>query len=260
MSDLQPTREFLDASEAAGIAFDPGDIDRLAQFLGLMLETNKTHNLTAITDPAQAWMKHIFDSLTLIPVLSSLSPVVPTNQAQPESPPANVTVIDIGSGGGLPSLPLAIVLPDIRFTLVEATGKKADFLRTAAKALNLSNVRVIQERAEKIGQDHKVHREHYDLAMARALGHLAVLTELCGPLVRKGGILVAIKGAKAEQELAEAKEALTLIGLRHTETIPTPTGRLVLLEKVINTPRLYPRRDGEPARVPLGMSPKSATK
>jgi 16S rRNA (guanine527-N7)-methyltransferase len=225
-----------------GIVFDPGDAERLGRFLDLLLEANKSFNLTGITDPGEAWTKHILDSLTLVPVLSSITPAS-----------GALRVIDVGSGGGVPGLPLATVLPDVKFTLLEATGKKADFLRAAAKELGLKNVEVVQDRAERIGQDHRVYREKYDAAFARALGHLAVVAELCGPLVRQGGLVLAVKGAKAERELHEAAKALGLIGLKHTETIQTATGRIVVLEKTIRTPRDYPRRDGEPARVPLGM-------
>lgn len=234
-----------------------------------MLEVNATHNLTAITDPAQAWMKHILDALTLVPVIASASDELTRRRreddaatssdsgestlgARPATSAPGLSLIDIGSGGGVPALPLAIVMPDVRFTLVEATGKKADFLKRAVADLALRNVTVLQDRAERLGQDHKVHREQYDFTTARALGHLAIVAELLGPLVKPGGLVIAVKGQKAEQELAEAKEALGLIGLRHAETVQTPTGRLVLLEKTTRTPRTYPRRDGEPARVPLG--------
>jgi 16S rRNA (guanine527-N7)-methyltransferase len=165
-----------------------------------------------------------------------------------------LSVIDIGSGGGVPAIPLAIVMPDVRFTMVEATGKKAEFLDRTIGELGLANARVLQERAEQIGQNHKEHREKYDAAMARALGHLAIVVELCGPLVRPHGIVVAVKGAKAEQELEESAKAMGMVGLRHVETVTTPTGRLVLMEKTTRTPRLYPRRDGEPSRVPLGIA------
>ncbi|MFN7022202.1 MAG: 16S rRNA (guanine(527)-N(7))-methyltransferase RsmG, partial [Phycisphaerales bacterium] len=226
-------------------------LERLGRFMDLLLTANKTTNLTAITDPAAAWMKHIFDAMTLVPVVASFTD---------DSPPAagaRTRVIDIGSGGGVPAIPLAVVLPEIDFTLLEATGKKVTYLRETVAALGLRNVTVLNGRAEALGQDHKVHRERYDLATARALGHLAVVAELCGPLVRPGGLVLAVKGAKAEQELAEAAKALGEIGLRHAETVATPTGRLVVLEKTIRTPRLYPRRDGEPARLPLGV-PESA--
>ena len=250
---MEPTAEFLEAATALGIDFEPGDVPRLGEFLSLLLEANKTTNLTAITDPEQAWMRHMFDALTIVPVLVSVAEAArrePRDTAQSDSP---FSVIDIGSGGGVPALPLAIVLPDIRFTLVEATGKKAEFLRNVCTVMKLSNVTVLQQRAEKIGQDHKTHRERYDVSTARALGHLAIVAELCGPLVRPGGAVVAVKGAKAEQELLESGKALGLIGLRHLETILTSTGRLVVLEKTVRTPRGYPRRDGEPSRLPLGL-------
>ncbi len=233
---------------------EPGDIERLGRFLGLLLEANKGVNLTAITDPAEAWRKHVLDALAIVGVIAS----VPPRESGVQGGGAQVSVVDVGSGGGLPAVPLAIVLPDVRFTLVEATGKKAEFLRRAAGSLGLANVRVLPTRAETIGQDHRVHREAYDVAMARALGHLAVVIELCGPLVRPGGIVVAVKGGKAQQELDEAAEAMGKVGLRHVQTLETPTGKLVILEKTTRTPRLYPRRDGEPARVPLGLKREDA--
>jgi 16S rRNA (guanine527-N7)-methyltransferase len=254
---LAPPSDFFDAAASLGVAFEPGDVERLGRFLALLLEGNARTNLTAITDPAQAWSRHILDALSLVPVLASIDP----------GPAAGaLSVIDIGSGGGVPALPLAIVMPEVRFTLVEATGKKVAFLSHVITTLGLTNARVLQDRAERLGQDHKTHRERYDAATARALGHLAVVAELCGPLVRPGGYVVAVKGAKAEQELAESAKALGIVGLRHAQTVSTPTGRLVLLEKTIRTPRMYPRKDGEPARLPLGVptaasagSPKSGS-
>lgn len=259
---LSPPQEFLNAAAELGIEFEPGDLDRLGRFLAIMLEANKTTNLTAITDPAQAWMKHIFDALTLVPVVASVTENRDRQAAEagvPDAPgPSPLSIIDIGSGGGVPALPLAIVMPDARVTLVEATGKKVEFLRGAIKALGIANASVIQGRAEGLGQDHKAHREKYDISTARALGHLAVVCELCGPLVKPHGVVIAVKGAKADAELAESAKAMGELGLRHSDTIQTPTGRLVVLEKTTRTPRTYPRRDGEPARVPIGVGKKTA--
>lgn len=264
---LVPPEGFAGAAGALGVEFDPGDTERLGRFLALLLHANETTNLTAITDPTQAWTKHILDALSLVPVLASLQgeasakarndaderTAAPTAAGAP-AVAHPLSVVDIGSGGGVPAIPLAIVMPDVRFTMVESTGKKVAFLRRAIRDLGLGNARVLQTRAEVIGQEHKVHRERYDAAIARALGHLAIVAELCGPLVRPHGIVIAVKGAKAEAELAETARALGLIGLRHVQTNETPTGRLVILEKTTRTPRLYPRKDGEPARVPLGVA------
>lgn len=250
---LAPTPEFLALAADLGIEFEPGDLERLGLFLALLLRANETTNLTAITDPAQAWVKHVFDALTLVPVLASI---------EPDEGARHLRVIDVGSGGGVPALPLAIVMPGARFTLLEATGKKVEFLKAAAKALGLKNVEVVQGRAETVAHhrgsrnDGRIgaRREAFDVATARALGHLAVLVELLGAFVRPGGFVLAVKGAKAEQELAEAAKALGVMGLRHAETVPTPTGRIVVLEKTTRTPRDYPRKDGEPARKPIGVA------
>lgn len=255
---LPPAPGFADQAAALGIEFEAGDLERLGLYLALLLETNKQFNLTAITDPAEAWTRHILDSLTLIPLLAEA--------------PEGGTVIDVGSGGGLPGLPLAITMPHLRFTLLEATGKKVAFLRDAAAALGLANVEVVQGRAEELGQDRgrrveaagRTEREHsrresYDVAVARAVGPMAVIAELTVPLVKVGGQVLLIKGQRAEEELAEAKQALYLLHAHHAGTVDTPTGRVVVLEKARPTPRAYPRKSGEPKRAPLGKKePRSA--
>ena len=221
---------------ALGVAFDEGDLDRLDAFLRFLLETSEKFNLTAIRDEAEAWERHILDSLTLLPLLASA-------EAK--------TVADVGSGGGLPAIPLAICMPEVRFTLIESTGKKGNFLRECARRLRLTNVEVATERAETLGADPKLMREKFDAVTARAVGPLPVLLELTVPLARVRGLIFAIKGAKAEEELAVAKSALHLLHAAHVQTVPTPTGRVVVIEKLRKTPRTYPRRTGEPKRAPL---------
>ncbi|MBA4028309.1 MAG: 16S rRNA (guanine(527)-N(7))-methyltransferase RsmG [Planctomyces sp.] len=231
----------------------------MGQFLALLLDATQRVNLTAITDPAQAWLRHALDALSLLPVLASIGEpepaqgggAAPAERATPRTP----RVIDVGSGGGVPGIPLAIAMGGVHFSLLEPTGKKAAFLEHAARALGLSNVRVLADRAEKIGHDRDRHREVYDAAVCRAVGPLAVVAELCAPLVRVGGVVLAVKGARAEAELAESAHALRTLGLAHETTITTPTGRLIVLVKARPTPRTYPRADGEPKRSPLGPSP-----
>lgn len=235
ISPLQPTPEFLDAAGAYGIAFEPGDLERLGRYLALLLDANTRMNLTAIRDPGEAWMRHIFDSLTLLPMLADL--------------PAGARVADVGSGGGAPGIPLAIVLPDLRFTLIEATGKKAAFLREAGEALGLTNLEVVADRAETVGQG--ALRAQFDAVTARAVGPVRVLAELIVPLATVGGLAIMIKGQKAEEELADAKRALHSLHARLAGVVPTPTGRIVVLEKPRATPALYPRKPGEPKREPL---------
>jgi len=219
-----------------GIALEPDEPAQLGAFLDLLLEANTRFNLTAITDPEQAWHRHILDSLTLLPYL-----------VQPDAK----RVADIGSGGGLPGIPLAIVLPNVEFALIEATGKKADFLREAADKLGLGNITVINERAETIGRDHKQHREQYDAVIVRAVGKLRVLLELSAAFVKVGGHVLAVKGERASEEIAEAKQALHALHCAIVDTHRTPTGTIVVIEKLRKTPRIYPRRAGEPKRAPL---------
>lgn len=242
---LAPTEEFLAAAAALGIEFEPGDCERLGWFLAMLLRANEAFNLTAITDPSQAWVRHVLDSLTLMPVLADL--------------PEGSRIIDVGSGGGLPGVPLAIVMPHLRFTLLEATGKKAGFLRDVGARLGLANVEVVAERAERAAAARPRgqaapggHREAYDAVVARAVGRLAVVAELTVPFCRVGGRVLLIKGEKAEEELAEATEALSLLRAEVAGVLPTPTGRIVVLEKSSPTPRAYPRADGEPKKAPLG--------
>lgn len=235
---MSPPDDFFELTHRLGLEFEDDDLDRLGRFLECLLETNRKFNLTSITDEAEAWTRHIADSISLAAYLVS---------AFAER------VIDIGSGGGLPGLPLAIVLPQMHFTLVEATGKKAAFLRETAAGLGLINVDVINDRAETLGRDHKRHREQYDVAIARAVGRLPVLLELTVPLVKVEGHVLAIKGQQAKQELEEAKPALHLLHCDVIDLVEGETGTIVVIEKKRKTPRLYPRLPGEPKRVPLGV-------
>lgn len=248
---LVPPADFLAAAKQAGIEFEAGEIDKLGLYLALLLKANELQNLTAIREPAEAWRRHILDSLTLLPFLAEF--------------PDGASAIDVGSGGGLPGIPLAIVMPGVRFTLLEATGKKCDFLNQAIGRLGLKNVRVLQGRSERVAHDRGAradskgtvshtggHREAYDVVMARAVGRLASLAELTVPFCKVGGRVLLIKGEKADEEVKEAEHALHTLKAVHIGTIESPTGRIVILEKRSATPRDYPRADGEPTRTPLG--------
>jgi 16S rRNA (guanine527-N7)-methyltransferase len=255
---LVPPPEFLDQARALGIEFEPGDVPRLGRYLALLLRANETMNLTAIRDPAEAWTKHILDALALLPLLAPLGEL---DESHPSEGPLTLPrVIDVGSGGGVPGVPLAICLPNFEFVLLESTGKKAEFLRAVVDRLALANTRVIAGRAERLGHVRakahevmgpEVHREAYDAVLARAVGKVNLLVELCVPFAKVGGHALLVKGRKADEELAEAARALKALHAAHTQTLETPTGKILVIEKLKPTPRMYPRPDGEPAKDPL---------
>ena len=243
---LEAPASFLEDCAAYGIAFEEGEVERLGRFLALLLEANKAFNLTAVTEVAEAWRRHVFDSLTLLGLLAEL--------------PDGAAVADVGSGGGLPGIPLAICSPRLEFTLIEATGKKAAFLRIVKGELGLKNVEIVNERAEVVGHDRAKHRGMYDAVTARAVGKMAVIAELCVPLAAapqgpdaSGGRVLLIKGKQAQWELTDAKRALEILDAAHVGMVETPTGRIVVLEKSGPTDRAFPRRSGEPKRSPLGL-------
>jgi len=217
-------------------------LDSLAHYLELLLETNQRTNLTAVKDPDTAWRRLILDSLTLLPGLEMLE--------------AGAHIIDVGTGGGLPGMPLAIVRPDLSFTLLDATGKKVAFLESCVEALGLKNVRPIQNRAEVIGHEPE-HRQKYDLATVRAVGKVAEIAEYCLPLIKEGGRMLSMKGSAAEAELADAGDALAVLGAGDLALIDAyPEGydsELVLISIVKDrpTPQMYPREPGTPRKTPL---------
>jgi 16S rRNA (guanine527-N7)-methyltransferase len=243
MSEVGSAPEaFLAASRDLGIAINAGDLDRLEAYLRLLYDANQRMNLTGIRDPENGWLHLVLDSLTLMPWIAA------TAESQ-----ESVALIDVGSGGGCPGLPLACVFPEVSVTLLDSTRKKTAFLEDAAGALELSNVRVVTERAEVAGRD-ALHRAQYDLVLSRAVGRLPVLLEYTVPLAREGGLILAIKGAKADEEVAEAKMALHALHAVVLEVTPTPTGRIISIKKQRKTPAKFPRGLGEPSKNPLGSA------
>lgn len=242
---MTPPDGWIERAEALGLSFAPGEVERLGRYLALLLDANTRMNLTAIRDAGEAWDRHIYDALTLVPVLADVS--------GPDGAPPEI--IDVGSGGGIPGLVLACVLPGVRFTLLDATGKKCVFLQETVAALGLANVSVVHDRAERAGRhEGGEHRARYDAVVSRAVGRLATLLELTVPLAKVGGLVVLTKGQKADEEVDEAKKALHMLHSGHAGTVETETGRIVVIEKLRESPKMYPRADGEPKRVPLGVS------
>jgi 16S rRNA (guanine527-N7)-methyltransferase len=187
----------------------------VGDYLARLLAMNERMNLTSITDAPSAWERHALDALSLLPHLAGV--------------PAGGRLVDVGSGGGIPGILLAIARPDLQITLIEATQKKADFLSTVSEELKLANVGVRAERAEKLAEGPLAGQ--FDAVTARAVARLATLIPLTAPFARAGGRLLLIKGQRAGDELAEATEVLAAHHVRHETTVATPTGRIVILSR-----------------------------
>jgi len=225
-----------------GVSLSRRQLDAFAWYAAELAAWNERFNLTAITDPSAIEIKHFLDSLSCLLALK---------------PRSGDRMVDVGSGAGFPGLPLKIVMPWLQVTLVEATGKKAEFCRHVVEGLALESVTVVHARAEDVGQMPE-HRQAYHWAVARAVAHLQVLAEYLMPLVRLGGRAIAQKGETGPAEAHAAEGALRLLGGRVQQLITVELPRvpetryLVVMEKTAATPAEYPRRAGLATRRPLG--------
>ena len=236
----------VEAATRLGITLTSAQLAKLDQLGAALREGNRRVNLTRITDPAQIETRHFLDSL---------SAAVPLLEALNAAAGADLALVDVGSGGGMPGLPLKIAFPRLRVTLVESVNKKAEFLRSTVSALGLDDVQVVAERAETAARD-AAHRDAYDWAVARALGALPVVVELCAPFLAPGGLLVAQRSGDLDAEVIRAAPAFKALHL-WTRTpiyldLPALPGHgLVVGEKYAPTPDAYPRRPGLARKRPL---------
>lgn len=213
-------------------------IPALLRYWELLAEKNKVMNLTAITDPAGAARLHFLDSAALL-ALADLR---------------GKTVVDVGTGAGFPGLPLKILEPSIQLTLLDAQRKRVDFLREVCEDLGLEDVECVHGRAEEFAQER---RESFDFAVSRAVAALPVLTELCLPLVKRGGQFLAMKSVDTGGELIASGRAAVMLGGRLEKPLDYVISgtniprRLVILTKIEETPKKYPRTFAKIKKNPL---------
>jgi 16S rRNA (guanine527-N7)-methyltransferase len=231
----------LAVQEYVNITLTPKQLSNLAIYELALVEWNTRINLTAVDEPEMIRTKHFLDSLTCYQVMQD----TPMER-----------VIDLGTGAGFPGLPLKIIFPRMRLTLVDSVRKKTDFCQYIVDQIGLTEVEIIQDRAENIGQN-AAHREKYDWAVARAVAIMPILMEFLLPLAAIGGKVLAMKGENAPAETQNAENAIKVLGGHIQNLMPVSLPGvadqryLVVVDKVAATPQKYPRRVGAPAKKPL---------
>jgi len=233
--------QFISLLEEKGISLSSQQLSQFDTYYKLLVEWNEKMNLTAITDEEEVYLKHFYDSITA-------SFYVDLNQ--------ELSLCDVGAGAGFPSIPLKICFPKLKVTIVDSLNKRITFLQNLANELGLKNVHFVHDRAETFGKNAD-YREKFDLVTARAVARLSVLSELCLPLVKEGGMFVPMKAAAASEELEKGKKALQILGGKlekvHSFSLPLEESErnILIINKIKSTPKKYPRKPGTPNKQPL---------
>ena len=226
-------------AEKFGVLLDEKALERFDTYARLLVEWNEKINLTAITEPDEIVIKHFVDSLTVFSAINI---------------PEGAKVIDVGTGAGFPGVTMLIARPDLDVTLLDSTNKKLNVIRDILENIGL-DANIVHKRAEEAGQS-KDFREQYDFATARAVSNLRDLSEYCLPFVKVGGTFISMKSAKAEEEIAEGRNAIKILGgkIKEKKTFGIDEAgerTIILIEKVSTTPPKYPRPSAKIAKNPL---------
>ena len=236
--------QLVSGAKKLGLHLSPEQLEQFQSYYRELVDWNRRVNLTSITGYEEVQVKHFLDSLTVALVM------------KPPEALGSLRIIDVGTGAGLPGMPLRILWPGIRLVLLEATAKKAKFLEHLAAELGLNDVEIVVGRAEEVAHDAR-YREKFELVLSRAVAALPVLAELTLPFCALGGSLVAQKSGAIDQEVGRASRAITVLGGRLREVravglVEFADRRcLVVIDKIKPTPPEYPRRPGMPAKRPI---------
>ena len=238
---MRDTTDFIKKCEKIGITLSEKQISQFMTYYDLLVEWNSFMNLTAITEFNEVIDKHFIDSLAICEYVDFKN---------------GDSLIDIGTGAGFPGIPLKIVFPELRITLLDSLNKRIKFLDTVIESLGLENVETIHGRAEDFAKQQS-YREKYDIVISRAVANLATVSELCIPFAKEDKYFVSYKAEKCNEELEEAKKAISILGGKVEKQIEyklpdTDMNRnLLLIKKVKPTPKKYPRKAGTPAKEPI---------
>ena len=233
-------------AQLMGIELDEKQLRQFETYMNMVIEKNKVMNLTAITEPEEYSLIHFADSLSLIPAVSAAAPLTKEN----------ASVIDVGTGAGFPAIPLKIAFPNMKLTLLDSLNKRVTFLDSVVEELELKKVTTIHARAEEGGRQKNL-RDNFDFVLSRAVANLSVLTEYCLPYAKVGGLFISYKSGDIEEELKEAKHAISVLGGKledviHFQLADTDINRsFVLIRKEKATPKAYPRKAGTAKKSPL---------
>lgn len=235
------SEQFVAMLAEKGISLSPMQVEQFEVYYHTLVEWNEKMNLTAITEKDEVYLKHFYDSISAAFYFDFSKPI---------------QLCDVGAGAGFPSIPLKIVFPSIEVTIVDSLNKRITFLNHLADTLKLDHVHFIHDRAETFGVNPN-HREVYDVVTARAVARMSVLSELCLPLVKPGGFFIAMKASHASEELDTGKKAISLLGgiveKTYTFTLPIEESErnIVVIKKIKQTPKKYPRKPGTPNKMPI---------
>ena len=232
-------KEMQEKLKKLNIPFCVEQLEQFFEYMKLLIEWNEKMNLTAIIEPNEIILKHFIDSITILKEIED-----------------NSKIVDVGTGAGFPGVPLSIMNPTLKITLVDSLNKRLIFLQEVVKELKLENIEIIHARAEELGQSKK-YRESFDIATSRAVANLATLSEYLLPLVKINGKVISMKASNAKEEIDGAKKAINVLGgkiekIDEFKLPQTDIGRtIIVIKKEKTTPSRYPRKAGMPSKEPI---------